>query len=43
VTGSQATSGAVFDALYQGVKNGSISRSTLLASYNRILALKSGI
>jgi beta-N-acetylhexosaminidase len=43
LTGSQASSAAVFDALYQAVRDGSIPRSTILASYNRILELKSGL
>jgi beta-N-acetylhexosaminidase len=43
VTGSQATSGAVFDALYQAAKSGTLNRTALLASYARILDLKAGL
>ena len=43
LTGSQATSGAVFDALYQAAKNGTLSRTSMLASYARIRDLKAGL
>jgi beta-N-acetylhexosaminidase len=41
-TGSEATSRAVFAALLRAAQDGSIPLSTLEASYDRILALKSG-
>ncbi len=40
VTGSEASTRAVYSALLSAAQNGSIARSPLLASYNRILALK---
>jgi len=43
LTGSQATSGAVFDALYQAAKSGSLDRTSMLASYARIRDLKAGL
>jgi hypothetical protein len=41
VTGSEASTRAVYSALLAAAQGGSIARSTLLASYNRIIALKS--
>jgi beta-N-acetylhexosaminidase len=41
VTGSEASTRAVYSALLAAAQDGSISRSTLLGSYNRIIALKS--
>ena len=43
LTGSEATSQAVFDSLYDAARTGSIVRSTLEASYARIHALKAGL
>jgi len=43
LTGSQASSGAVFDTLYQAAKNGTLDRTAMLASYARILHLKAGL
>ena len=43
VTGSEASTRAVYSALLAAAQDGSIARSTLLASYNRIVALKAGI
>jgi beta-N-acetylhexosaminidase len=43
LTGSQATSGAVFDTLYQAAKNGTLDRTSMLASYARIRDLKAGL
>jgi beta-N-acetylhexosaminidase len=40
VTGSEASTRAVYSALLAAAQAGSIARSTLLASYNRIIALK---
>jgi beta-N-acetylhexosaminidase len=40
VTGSEASTRAVYSALLAAAQDGSIARSTLLASYNRIIALK---
>jgi beta-N-acetylhexosaminidase len=40
VTGSQATSKGVYDRLLAAAKAGTLPRSRLTASYNRILALK---
>jgi beta-N-acetylhexosaminidase len=40
VTGSEASTRAVYSALLAAAQGGSIARSTLLASYNRIIALK---
>jgi beta-N-acetylhexosaminidase len=43
LTGSEAASREVFTALYDAARTSAIARSTLLASYARIHALKSGI
>jgi beta-N-acetylhexosaminidase len=43
LTGSEAASQQVFDALFDAARNGSLARSTLLTSYARIHALKSGL
>jgi beta-N-acetylhexosaminidase len=43
VTGSEATSQAVYAALLRGASDGSIPTATLLASYDRIIALKAGL
>jgi beta-N-acetylhexosaminidase len=43
LTGSQASSGEVFDALYQAAKAGTISRASLTTSYDRIRDLKAGL
>jgi beta-N-acetylhexosaminidase len=43
LTGSEAASQQVFDALFDAARNGSLARSTLLTSYGRIHALKSGL
>jgi beta-N-acetylhexosaminidase len=43
VTGSEASTSAVYDALLAEAREGSIPRSTLEASYARILALKNDI
>jgi beta-N-acetylhexosaminidase len=40
VTGSEASTRAVYSALLAAAQGGSIARSTLVASYNRIIALK---
>jgi len=40
VTGSEASTAAVYSALLAAAQSGSILRSTLLASFDRILALK---
>ena len=43
ITGTEATSAAVFRRLVKDVTDGSLDPATLLASYQRILALKSGL
>jgi beta-glucosidase-like glycosyl hydrolase len=43
LTGSEASSQAVFDRLLAYAKAGSISTTTLRASYQRIVALKAGL
>ncbi|HUP54029.1 MAG TPA: glycoside hydrolase family 3 N-terminal domain-containing protein [Methylomirabilota bacterium] len=43
VTGSEATSRAVYATLLAGAQSGSIARTTLRASYDRIITLKSGL
>jgi beta-N-acetylhexosaminidase len=43
LTGSEATTAAVFTALHDEAKSGVIPRATLTGSYERILALKSGL
>jgi beta-N-acetylhexosaminidase len=43
VTGSEAESGAVFTALYDAARAGTVARTTLLASYARIRDLKAGL
>jgi beta-N-acetylhexosaminidase len=43
VTGTEATTSAVYDALLAAVRAGTIPRSTLAASYARIVALKRGL
>jgi beta-N-acetylhexosaminidase len=43
LTGSEASSREVFTALYDAARTSAIARSTLLASYARIHALKSGL
>ncbi len=43
VTGSEASTRAVYSALLAAAQNGAIARSTLLASYTRIVALKARI
>ncbi|HEX5239959.1 MAG TPA: glycoside hydrolase family 3 N-terminal domain-containing protein [Candidatus Limnocylindrales bacterium] len=43
LTGSEASTKAAYNTLLADAKNGVISRSTLLASYDRILALKAGL
>jgi beta-N-acetylhexosaminidase len=43
VTGSEASTRAVYSALLAAAQDGSITRATLLASYNRIVALKAGL
>ena len=43
ITGTEGTSAAVFRRLVKDVKGGSLDPATLLASYERILALKSGL
>jgi len=43
VTGSEASTRAVYSALLAAAQDGSIARATLLASYNRIVALKAGL
>jgi beta-N-acetylhexosaminidase len=42
-TGSEATSRAVYATLLDDATNGAIPRSTLQASYDRIIALKAGL
>jgi beta-N-acetylhexosaminidase len=43
ITGSEATSRSVYLSLLKNVDNGTISRATLRASYDRILVLKAGL
>jgi beta-N-acetylhexosaminidase len=43
ITGSEATSAAVYATLLREAKDGSIPTATLQASYDRIIALKAGI
>ena len=43
ITGTEGTSAAVFRRLVKDVKDGSLDPATLLASYQRILALKSAL
>ena len=43
LTGSEASTAAVFTALHDAAKSGLIPRATLTGSYQRILALKSGL
>jgi len=43
VTGTEGTSAAVFERLVGGLEDGSLDRSTLAASYERILALKASL
>jgi beta-N-acetylhexosaminidase len=43
ITGSEATSRGVYASLLAEAQGGSISRTTLRASYDRILALKAGL
>ena len=40
IGGSEASSSAVYEALLAAAQAGTIPRTTLTASYNRILALK---
>jgi beta-N-acetylhexosaminidase len=43
VTGSEASTAATYDTLLAAAQAGAIPRGRLVASYNRILALKSGL
>ncbi|HEX5013697.1 MAG TPA: glycoside hydrolase family 3 N-terminal domain-containing protein [Candidatus Limnocylindrales bacterium] len=43
LTGSEATSSRVFDALYAAAKAGTLSRTQLRSSYDRIEAVKAGL
>ena len=43
ITGSEATSRGVFATLLLDAQNGTIARTTMRASYDRILALKAGL
>jgi beta-N-acetylhexosaminidase len=43
LTGSEASTRAVYAALLAGATNGSIPQATLRASYDRIIALKAGL
>jgi beta-N-acetylhexosaminidase len=43
LTGTEETSAGIFRRLVKDVKDGSLEPATLLASYQRILALKSGL
>ena len=42
LTGSEASTRAVFATLVEKARQGTISRTTLLASYARIVAMKAG-
>lgn len=42
VTGSEASTSAVYGTLLDNARNAAIPRATLLASYDRIMALKAG-
>jgi beta-N-acetylhexosaminidase len=43
LTGSEASTRAIYESLLGEAKDGSIARATLRASYDRILALKAGL
>jgi len=43
VTGSEASTRAVYSSLLAAAQDSSIARATLLASYNRIVALKASL
>ena len=43
LTGSEASTAAVYATLLADARNGTIPRSRLVASYRRILAMKAGL
>jgi hypothetical protein len=43
LTGSEATTSSVYKALLESAANGAISKATLRASYDRIVALKASL
>ena len=43
LTGTEGTSSAAFRRLVKDVTDGSLDRATLLASYQRIVAMKSAL